>query len=190
MCIKANLCKWIFSLSMPPISLLSLCYSSLINFMMRKVNCRRTQPCPFNIPRVFTFHTITMQKQSKEHALLTNKCIFVSPRSRRACFRCNLEWQTATATAYEVCLRKEVHAAAKFKRLRSHQGVDSVNCLMPHWPFLLLIFTFSHIKWPPSAHIAPTTSTPLTTSKLIFSFWNIKPCKQTSWKTSVVLQKG
>lgn len=42
----------------------------------------------------------------------------------------------------------------------------------------------------PPAHTAPTTSTPQTTSKLHFSFCNINPCKQASWRKSLALQKG
>lgn len=61
--IDAALRKWIFSLML--LSFFSLCYSSLINFMMRKVNCRSIQPCPLDIPRVFTFHTIITQKTEK-----------------------------------------------------------------------------------------------------------------------------
>lgn len=90
-CVSRLICVSGFSPSYAPVLFLSLCYSSLINFMIRKVNCRSTQPCPLSFPRVFTIHTITMQKQSKEHAALTNKNIFVSPRSRCACFKGNLE---------------------------------------------------------------------------------------------------
>lgn len=60
MCIDAALYKLIFSLVL--LSFFALRYSSLINFTMRKVSCRSIQPCPLNIPRVFTFHTIIMQK--------------------------------------------------------------------------------------------------------------------------------
>lgn len=111
----------------------SLRYSSLINFMMRKVNCRRIQPCPLNIPRVFTFHTITMQKQSTEHALLTNKNIFVSSRSIRACFKDNLELQTATEQPIKSISEQKIIQPKSLKdweRTKKWQIYDDRNCLL------------------------------------------------------------
>jgi len=83
-----------------------------------------------------------MQEQSTEHALLTNENIFVSPRSRHGWLKGNLEKQTATATAYEVYLRKDVHTAEEFKRLRWDQGVE-VSVMMET--------TQCHFTIPPAA---------------------------------------
>lgn len=142
-----------FSLSHAPILFLSPCYSSLINFMMRKVNCRRTQPCPLSIPRVFTFYTITMQNQSKEHALLTNKNIFCQSKVKT----CLLQRQSGIANSYcnSPWSLSQKRSSCSWRAQKTKKGprswhiCDDANCLMTHLPFLLLhFFTFSHVKWP------------------------------------------